>query len=161
MIVGEQGMVFTPDSLAASGPEAGLYVLLVRLGRPVRRRVGALGPVALPAGWVLYTGSARRHLRHRLARHLAPEKTLRWHIDYLTTAPGASPLGGVVFSGGGWSECSLNRRMGELSGMAVPVPGFGAGDCRAGCPAHLWHSLEALTPHRLARLAGELQRPPG
>ncbi len=57
------------------------YQLLIRIGRPIRLRIGALGVQEFPAGHYLYTGSARRNLEARIHRHLRREKKLRWHID--------------------------------------------------------------------------------
>jgi len=37
----------------------GLYELRIRLRRPATITVGALGRVRFPAGWYVYTGSAR------------------------------------------------------------------------------------------------------
>jgi len=149
----------------SSAPAGGLYVLLVELRATCSLQVGALGTFTLPAGMYLYTGSARRGLRARVARHLAAEKSLRWHMDYLTTAPGTRRLGAVMFpvtvpvapprqaGNGPLCECELNRRAGALAGGVAPVPGFGASDCRAGCPAHLWYTGRHLSLDDLAELA--------
>ena len=141
--------------------DSGVYILLLALEESATIRCGALGVFTLSAGRYLYTGSAKRGLKARVARHLSPEKPLRWHIDYLTTATGTSRIGAVAFpvvypvafsvaypGGVGvktLSECELNRRAGVLAGQAAPVPGFGASDCRAGCPAHLWYTGRQLT----------------
>jgi len=86
----------------------------------------------LPAGRYVYTGSAKRALEARIARHLRQDKTLRWHIDYLLAAPGVRVVG-VVRSRR--TECAENR---AVRG-SIPAPGFGASDCRAGCGSHLRH----------------------
>jgi Uri superfamily endonuclease len=106
------------------------YQLLIDVPRPVRVTIGSLGTFAFRAGRYLYTGSAKRHLDARIARHLRQEKTLRWHIDYLLAAPGVRV---VEVRRSRRSECALNR----AAGGSIPVAGFGASDCRAGCGAHL------------------------
>jgi Uri superfamily endonuclease len=106
------------------------YQLLIDVPRPVRVTVGSLGTFAFPAGRYVYTGSAKRNLEARIARHLRPEKALRWHIDYLLAAPGVRVVD-VLRSRRG--ECALNR---AVRGH-IPVAGFGASDCSAGCGAHL------------------------
>ena len=107
------------------------YQLLIAVTRPLRGlRVGALGVFDLPAGRYVYTGSARRNFEARIARHLRTEKALRWHIDYLLAAK-AVRVHEVRRSRR--AECALNRS----TGGSVPVPGFGASDCRAGCGSHL------------------------
>ena len=108
------------------------YQLVIELARPARVRVGALGTFALPAGRYLYTGSARRGLEARIARHLAPPraKRLRWHVDWLLAHPAARV---VAVRRSALAECALVRR----GGGEVVAPGFGASDCRAGCGSHL------------------------
>jgi len=106
------------------------YQLVIVVARPVRRAIGRLGVFDFPAGRYVYTGSARRNLDARIERHLRRKKTLRWHIDYLLTAPGVRVLD-VRRSARG--ECALNR---AVAGRIV-VAGFGASDCRAACGTHL------------------------
>ena len=51
--------------------------------------VGRLGTFLFPVGRYIYTGSAKRSIEARIARHLRKKKTLRWHIDYLLASPKA------------------------------------------------------------------------
>lgn len=106
------------------------YQLAIAVRRPVRVAVGRLGEFLFPAGRYVYTGSARRNFEARIARHLRADKTMRWHIDWLLAARGVDVVG-VNRSARG--ECALNRSVGGT----VPVPGFGASDCLAGCGSHL------------------------
>jgi Uri superfamily endonuclease len=106
------------------------YQLLISLAQPVRCAIGRLGTFEFPAGRYVYTGSAKRGLEARIARHRRSEKALRWHIDYLLAAPGVT-VTQVVRSRR--SECRLN----QTGPGRVVVPGFGASDCTAGCGAHL------------------------
>jgi len=96
----------------------------------VRVSIGRLGEFDFPAGDYVYTGSARRNLEARIARHLRRDKRLRWHIDYLLMAPGVT-VGAVRRSA--VAECALNH----ATVGAVLLPGFGASDCRQGCGSHL------------------------
>lgn len=109
------------------------YQLLIRIDRDIRIRIGALGKQDFPAGNYVYTGSACRNLVSRIRRHLATEKRLRWHIDYLLADPHVHVTGVVTSTRG---ECDWNQ---SVKG-SVPVPGFGASDCRSGCGAHLRYS---------------------
>jgi Uri superfamily endonuclease len=106
------------------------YQLQIDVAQPLSCAIGRLGRFDFPAGRYVYTGSAKRALDARIARHLRPDKTLRWHIDYLLAAPGVRVVG-VVRSRRG--ECAENR---AVRGQ-IPAPGFGASDCRAGCGSHL------------------------
>lgn len=119
------------------------YQLTIEVARPLRCAIGRLGEFDFPAGRWLYTGSARRALDARIARHLRAEKTLRWHIDYLLAQPGVT-ISRVVRSA--VDECRLNQ---AAAGVVV-VPGFGASDCCAGCGAHLRY----LGRPRIAASAG-------
>jgi Uri superfamily endonuclease len=113
----------------ASSP-AVTYQLTIDVARPVRCRIGSLGTFAFPAGTYRYTGSAKRALEARIARHLRREKRLRWHVDYLLAAPGVRV---VAVTRSRRAECALNRS----SPGIVLVRGFGASDCARGCGAHL------------------------
>lgn len=64
------------------------YQLQLELTQPVRCVIGRLGEFDFPAGRYHCTGSARRGLEARIARHLRAEKALRWHIDHLLGAAG-------------------------------------------------------------------------
>lgn len=104
--------------------------MLIEVARPVRVTIGRFGSIRFAAGRYIYTGSARRNFEARVARHLRQEKTLRWHIDYLLAAPGVRVAGVRRYVE---DECTINR----TTPGSVPLPGFGASDCRAGCGSHL------------------------
>ncbi|WP_126443871.1 GIY-YIG nuclease family protein [Sulfuricystis multivorans] len=106
------------------------YQLSIEIRRPVRVAIGRFGNFDFPAGRYVYTGSARRNLEARIARHLRRQKSLRWHIDWLLAAPGVSITAVQRFDE---EECVLN----QASAGVIVVPGFGASDCRAGCGSHL------------------------
>ena len=117
----------------------GAYLIHLQLERDIEAETGRLGPVRLPAGRYVYAGSARRGLEARIARHhrqWAERRTVRrWHIDAVLAHPSCRWLLAQRFPGG--HECALAQAIAHLSGATVPVPGFGASDCRNGCPAHL------------------------
>ena len=100
------------------------------MAAPVRVAVGRLGEFEFPAGLYCYTGSALRNFEARIRRHLSPTKKMHWHIDYLLAAPGVRIREVKRFGEG---ECPVNRR----TAGGIPVPGFGASDCSAGCGSHL------------------------
>ncbi len=121
------------------------YQLEIRVARPIRCQIGSRGTFVFPAGRYVYTGSAKRNLAARIARHLRSDKVLRWHIDYLLAAPGVHVVG-VTRSRR--DECALNQ---ACKGECI-VPGFGASDCRRGCGAHLKFVAAARQALRPARL---------
>lgn len=121
------------------------YQLAIHIDAPVRVAVGRLGTFDFPAGDYVYTGSARRNLEARIARHLARAKKFHWHIDYLLAAPGVAICKVHRLSA---PECVVNR---QQAGEIV-VPGFGASDCRAGCGSHLKRLPDGgAAHHRLRR----------
>jgi Uri superfamily endonuclease len=136
---GSRGGVFSPLS-----SDGGLYHLVLRMREPRRLRVGSLGWHNFPAGFYVYTGSARRGLVSRVRRHHRREKVNHWHIDWLTRVARIEEI---------WldfdlrrSECRNHGRVLNLPGARTPVPGFGSSDCR--CPSHLAHFVKKPTLKR-------------
>jgi Uri superfamily endonuclease len=120
-----------PSSCAGGAPaKYRTYQLIIEVRRPLWLQVGRLGTFRFPAGRYVYTGSARRSLEARIARHLSSRKRLRWHIDYLLAQRAVKV---VRVRRSRLDECQLNR---SVRG-ATPAAGFGASDCEAGCGSHL------------------------
>lgn len=113
----------------------GTYVLAISLGEPFAREVGSLGTVSLKKGQYCYVGSAMNGLDQRIERHLRRNKSIRWHIDRLTSFeynvkayesyPDSIP------------ECRL-ASIAESCGMEPAVKGFGCSDCK--CQTHLFRA---------------------
>ncbi len=115
-------------------PDApGAYALILRLARDTRLDIQTLGRPVLPAGLYLYAGSARGPggIRARVGRHLRQPKAAVWHVDRLTEAAQVEDV--VAYPGG--RECTI-ADFALAHGARVPVPRFGASDCRT-CEAHL------------------------
>jgi Uri superfamily endonuclease len=139
----------TPDSFEKRAS----YLLIARLRKPARIRIGAKGIFSFPAGWYVYAGSAQRGLRARIERHLRSKKKMRWHIDYLLRRATLREV--LVLTDQGWwhriSSCAWDRLKTcptiptecELAafllarGGRIIVPRFGSSDCR--CSSHLTH----------------------
>jgi Uri superfamily endonuclease len=115
----------------------GTYALLFHLPAAGRLQVGRLGLFSLPAGYCLYLGSALGPggLAGRLGRHLRPPLAPHWHVDYLRRVAAVVELWWAASPVRGEHEWAAAA--GRLTGATIPVPRFGAGDCR--CPAHLYH----------------------
>lgn len=133
----------------------GVYALILFRPRERRIAVGALGVRRFPAGWYVYVGSAcgPGGLRGRVGHHLRGGRMPRWHIDFLRRGACLRELwclpGAPAEAEHRWAAL-----LAECPGASVPVPRFGASDCR--CRAHLFAFRER--PHPLA-LAGRLQGP--
>lgn len=111
----------------------GTYALFITLDRELNITVGAKGPHTFQPGTYCYVGSARAGLDQRLKRHLAHDKVLKWHVDYLTTSCVGSEA---------WEsypdfipECDLGR-IAESCGGIPEMHGFGCSDCD--CWTHLF-----------------------
>lgn len=116
---------------------AGVYRLWIELRAGARVRVGRLGTFRLEPGTYVYIGSARRNLAARLARHRRSDKTLRWHIDYLLALRQARIREVQTRPWRVGAECRWAGQTRSEGGLVV-IRGFGAGDCRGGCGAHLF-----------------------
>ena len=138
----EQGVRLHPSEVLRPEGERllkrpGTYALVLRLERAACMTLGGLGSWPIARGWYLYVGSAQGPggLAARLAHHLRDAQRPRWHVDWLRRYAQvheiwAGPAADAQ-SEHRWAwVCSL------LPGAHVPVPRFGASDCRR-CPAHL------------------------
>lgn len=134
-------------------PKTGTYVLLLELPVPQQIYVGSVGMISFPAGFYAYTGSAMSGLKARVARHLRPDKKMRWHIDFLLAH---ASIKGVFF----WEstikmECLIAR---ALEKEFKSIPRFGCSDCR--CPSHLHYSRhESELKNAIRRLCGAARGP--
>jgi len=123
----------------------GTYALIFELIESCRLNVGHLGWNNFPPGFYVYCGSAYGPggLRARLGRHLRGVGRIHWHIDHLR--PVAKVRGYIYQVQHGYDklcirlECDWCKQLAALPGASIPIPKFGASDCRSGCPAHLVH----------------------
>lgn len=119
-----------------SGP--GTYALTLPLDGPVEIRAGSLGSFRLAAGAYIYLGSAfgPGGLRSRLKHHLSPVRSPHWHIDYLRQAAQVVEI--IYAPGPERYEHTWAAALAENPEFSIPIPRFGASDCR--CPAHLFYT---------------------
>ena len=123
-------------------PDKGTYILILHLSAATRLTIGKLGVFGFPAGYYAYAGSAFGNggLRGRLKHHLSPVTKPHWHIDYLRQAETICEVWYVVSE-----TCYEHEWADALRSMPsadVPVPRFGASDCR--CVTHLIYFPEML-----------------
>jgi sugar fermentation stimulation protein A len=115
--------------------DSGFYQLVITLRQERDIRVGRHGRFRFPAGLYVYTGSAKRSLESRIARHLRTRKKMRWHIDYLLR------YGRVLevkrYTTSDKSECELSQRVEKVKGSRIVAAGFGSSDCK--CASHLFY----------------------
>lgn len=117
-------------------------MLLIHVPYQVQLSVGELGNLELKAGYYAYVGSALGGLEKRVERHLASDKKIHWHIDYLLTR------GRVIDIVHGETkerkECAI---AGELAKHLASVADFGSSDCK--CESHLFYSPDFNALRRL------------
>lgn len=143
----------------------GAYLLELFLLEEIEITIGRLGRARFPAGTLFYQGSARGPggLKARLGHHLQPGRAIRphWHLDHLRGIARARAVAYVVQPGaapGVSLECRWSQALAQIPGSCVPLPGFGASDCRAGCPAHLLaFTAQGKDNHPLLHRSGWLQ----
>jgi len=111
----------------------GTYALFLTIDPGAEITVGALGTIFFEAGEYCYVGSAMGGLDQRVSRHLSKKKTIRWHIDRLTTV--AEHMEAYESYPDPIPECAL-AKLAESSGGADYAPGFGCSDCD--CRTHLF-----------------------
>jgi Uri superfamily endonuclease len=142
--------------------EPGSYLLWLHSLQTQDLIVGRLGRFNFPSGDYFYLGSAQGSggLRTRLGRHLLGSGNPHWHIDHLRAATQVRGFGYQIKLAEPDAEphlpleCVWSQKLAALSEVNLPVPGFGASDCRSGCTAHLvhipaggWQKLQAITDH--------------
>lgn len=130
--------------------DGGSYLLVLRLDRRKRMRVGRLGLVAFARGYYVYVGSAMRNMSARIAWHRRKGKRPRWHVDYLRRH--ADALVAIPLSSPRREECGVAQAVAKV--LDVGLAGFGCSDCR--CGTHLFRS--AGDPLRLPSFQAVLQR---
>ncbi|NPA31147.1 MAG: DUF123 domain-containing protein [Chloroflexi bacterium] len=118
----------------------GAYWLALCLPRPAVVRAGPEPHRLWPAGLYLYAGQAHGPggIRARLGRHLRGQGRGPWHIDALRAVAVPVAWGWTTHpspEGRPW-ECVWAQAWAQQPWAFVPQPGFGAGDCHAGCAAH-------------------------
>ena len=127
--------------------------MLMNLSRPTIVRVGKLGRFKLKAGHFFYTGSGLGvgavSLEGRIARHRRRSKTLRWHIDYLTSTKGCRFAGAVYVVSRRRLECRINHLISRSFHALPTIRKFGSSDCL--CLTHLLRADGALNGVELLR----------
>jgi Uri superfamily endonuclease len=144
---------FEDSNLAPAEP--GSYVVIAYLAAPTRITVGKLGRFDFEAGYYAYAGSALGSggLAARLAHHHQQHKKLQWHIDYLLEYAGIIEIWWAVDPKR--KECNWASALRSVPGAKVPVPNFGASDCR--CLSHLVYFPEQPQFASFARALSDLE----
>ncbi len=125
----------------------GTYTIVLACKRSMRIRFGKLGYARPEKGHYLYTGSALGDgavsLEGRLKRHARLSKSIRWHVDYLTSDSGCKVQAAIYLKSRRRLECSVNRWIFEKLSAFPVLPRLGASDCK--CITHLLRADPSLS----------------
>jgi len=117
----------------------GAYILVLRLDKSSKIKIGKLGKIRFEKGYYAYAGSAMGRgeaLKNRIRRHqkLAKEKKgkLFWHIDYFLANPDVKITKVLIFKSDKKIECQISQRISKLAKKTIKA--FGSSDCR--CQGH-------------------------
>ena len=114
----------------------GTYALILYADHRRVVQIGRLGQLAVQSGFYVYVGSAfgPGGVQARVRHHSNIAERPHWHIDYLRRAVDLKQV---------WYTYDLLRQehawanvLGNMQGASIPLPGFGASDCK--CIAHLY-----------------------
>lgn len=120
----------------------GSYVLLLYLEEKTEIDTGAK-TWSFEPGYYIYVGSAMNSLTERVRRHMASEKKMHWHIDYLREK--ARIAAALLIP----SETRLEEEISVLaSDFGEAVKGFGSSDCKTDT------NLYRIQEHQIGRLFG-------
>ena len=135
--------------------EPGSYVLVTQLDRPSKITIGRLGTWEFESGYYAYAGSALGPggLSSRLSYHARADKIMQWHIDYLLSQAQLVEVWYAVDRKR--KECIWASALRSVPGGKVPVPSFGASDCR--CLTHLVYFSQQPTFASFARALSDLE----
>jgi Uri superfamily endonuclease len=134
-------MQVNSETILNSELNSGAYCLTLNIKKDTRIIVGAIGICNFQKGIYIYTGSAMKNLRQRVARHLRLNKSkdkskIHWHIDYLTTNKNTEIIKTEFFPSIKIEECKINANLLKLENVCIPIVGFGSSDCKK-CKSHL------------------------
>ncbi|PIQ09169.1 MAG: endonuclease III [Ignavibacteriales bacterium CG18_big_fil_WC_8_21_14_2_50_31_20] len=65
--------------------DSGIYILELFAKENFLIANNKFNNVTFPKGFYYYIGSAQKNLKSRIYRHLAKQKKIHWHIDFLST----------------------------------------------------------------------------
>jgi len=135
--------------------QSGTYALILKISRPRWLQIGRLGRFDLSSGFYVYLGSAcgPGGIKARLGRHLRLGGKPHWHIDYLRSESEVCGYGYLLYEQDVElkipMECRWSQVLASQPSSSIPIPKFGASDCKSGCPAHVFHFVENPTLEEL------------
>ena len=111
----------------------GIYLLVIRVDKDLKLKVGSLGKVNFEKGIYVYVGSAQNNLEKRIKRYKSKRKKIFWHIDYLLNNKFSEIIKVFYKKTEKSKECETAKK---LIKYGIPVNHFGSSDCK--CKSHLF-----------------------
>jgi len=115
---------------------SGSYILILKLERDKKIKIGFLGYINFKKGYYFYCGSGKKNLHQRIERHKRKNKKTFWHIDYLREK--SKYISAITFDK--LSECQLAEKLKKITEGSIN--NFGSSDCK--CKTHLFYSQKVL-----------------
>lgn len=125
-------LAYPEHILTRENHDCGDYLVVMELAEEMDMAIGAKGIIHFPKGYYVYTGSAKKNLAARLARHQRKRKKMHWHIDYFrqnATVVAVIPIR---------TQDDLEHDLAHTVDCIAPwhIDHFGCTDCD--CPSHLF-----------------------
>jgi Uri superfamily endonuclease len=116
--------------------DPGTYMLVLNAQTEREVTIGKLGRFSIKPGYYVYSGSAfgPGGLRARIGHHLRQSSKPHWHIDFFKQDFDITEV--YYISGKKCYEHRWAETLQSRPDAAIPIPRFGASDCK--CPAHLF-----------------------
>jgi sugar fermentation stimulation protein A len=123
---------------------SGVYLLEIFASHPFTLKNKIFSHLIFEPGYYYYSGSAQKNLSQRINRHLKKEKTIYWHIDYLTTIPTNEIKSIFILKDVAKNfECNFIFILLNEFNLKIAVNNFGNGDCHS-CKSHLLYSKKKI-----------------
>jgi len=110
----------------------GIYLLVIKVNKDLKLKVGSLGKIDFKKGIYIYVGSAQNSLKKRIKRHKLKKKKIFWHIDYLLDNKFSKIIKIFYKKADKSQECEVAKK---LIKYGIPIDHFGSSDCK--CKSHL------------------------
>ena len=125
-------LAYPETILRQENEDRGDYMIVMYLEQDADIEIGALGSKHFPHGYYVYTGSARKNMSARIARHQRKRKRMHWHIDYLRQQCQVTAVIPIR------TAADLEHNLAQAVDRIAPwhIRGFGCTDCR--CVSHLF-----------------------
>ena len=125
-------LAYPETILHQENEDRGDYMIVLYLEQDTEIEIGVLGSKHFPRGYYVYTGSARKNMSARIARHQRKRKRMHWHIDYLRQRCQVTAVIPIR------TASDLEHDLAQAVDRIAPwhIRGFGCTDCS--CPSHLF-----------------------